>query len=69
MPEFLAAATSRAKPCFTIVPNEAGQWIARERLSGIERCFATQRAALHFVLFDLGAKAALVAPLSARVPQ
>lgn len=58
-----AAATRR--PCFTIAESAAGDWVARERRSGAERHFASQQAALHFVLFGLGRPAAaLLAPRS-----
>ena len=46
------------KPCFAIAQSDAGDWIARERRSGIERRFPSQQAALHFVLFDCRASAA-----------
>lgn len=56
-------ATSVSRPCFTIAEGDAGDWIARDRRSGAERHFASRRAALHFVLFDLGTPAAaLLAP-------
>lgn len=49
------AHTAAPAPCFTIAEDDAGGWIARERRSGLERRFPSQRAALHFVLFDLDA--------------
>jgi hypothetical protein len=56
MAELLAKAAPPApKPCFTVDQNEAGDWIARERQGAIMRVFATQKAAIHFVLFELGA--------------
>ena len=59
-----ARAALAPKPCFTIAEDDAGGWIARERVSGVERRFPTQQAALHFVLFDLGTRraAALLTP-------
>jgi hypothetical protein len=58
----LAAAT--VKPCFTVTQSDAGDWIARDRRAGIERHFASQKAALHFALFQFGdcAATALLAP-------
>lgn len=52
------------KPCFAIAQSDAGDWIARERRSGVERRFPSQKAALHFVLFDCRAQgaAALLTP-------
>lgn len=52
------------KPCFAIAQSDAGDWIARERRSGVERHFPSQQAALHFALFDRGlrASAALLTP-------
>jgi hypothetical protein len=59
-------AAAPPRPCFTIAECAAGDWVARERPSGAERHFASQRAALHFVLFDLGRPAAaLLTPRSA----
>jgi hypothetical protein len=53
-----------AKPCFTVAQSDAGDWIARDRRAGVERHFASQQAALHFVLFELGERTAtaLLAP-------
>lgn len=57
-------APPRRKPCFTITRSDAGDWIARERRSGVERLFPSQQAALHFALFDCRtpAAAALLTP-------
>ena len=61
------AVAAMPRPCFTIMAGDAGDWIARERRSGAERHFASQKAALHFVLFDLGTPAAaLLAPPPAK---
>jgi hypothetical protein len=58
-----SAKAAAARPCFTIAQSDAGDWIARERVSGAERHFASRKAALHFVLFGLGTPAAaLLAP-------
>ena len=46
---------------FTVARSDAGDWIARERQSGLERRFASRRAALHFALVERGA-CALLAP-------
>jgi hypothetical protein len=46
------------KPCFAIAQSDAGDWVARECRGGVERRFPTQKAALHFVLFDRRAHAA-----------
>jgi hypothetical protein len=58
------SAASPVRPCFTVAQSDGGDWIARDRRAGIERHFATQRAALHFVLFEFsgGGAAALLAP-------
>jgi hypothetical protein len=58
------AEASSSRPCFTITQSDAGDWIARERRSGTEHHFASQKAALHFALFEVGkrAAAALVTP-------
>ena len=44
------AAAAAPRPCFTIAPGDAGDWIARDRRGGAERHFASRKAALHFVL-------------------
>ena len=56
------------KPCFTVAQNNAGDWIARERRGAIVRVFPTQKAAVHFALFELGDRpaAALLTPRSAK---
>lgn len=61
---FAAPAPAAPKRSFIVSRSEAGEWIARERLGGIERRFASQKAALHFVLFELGERcaSALLAP-------
>jgi hypothetical protein len=58
------SAASPLKPCFTVARSDDGDWVARERRAGIERYFATQKAALHFVLFQFGGgrATALLAP-------
>jgi hypothetical protein len=69
MAELLAKAAPPApKPCFTVAQNEAGDWIARERQGAIMRVFPTQKAAVHFVLFELGdgAAGALLTPGGAK---
>ena len=48
------AAASPVKSCFTVAQSDGGDWVARNRRAGIERHFETQRAALHFVLFQFG---------------
>lgn len=54
---------------FSICQIESGDWIARERLGVLERSFPNRRAALHFVLFELGARApaALLTPEAGKV--
>jgi len=54
-------APAASKRGFTVAPSDAGDWIARERQSGLERRFASRRAALHFALVERGA-CALLAP-------
>ncbi len=51
---------------FSITRNDAGNWVARERPGGLEWRFASQRAALHFVLFEFNARSttALLTPCS-----
>jgi hypothetical protein len=69
MAELLAKAAPPApKPCFTVAQNEAGDWIARERQGAIMRVFPTQKAAVHFVLFELGDRvaSALLTPRGAK---
>jgi hypothetical protein len=70
MAEMLAAAL-RAAPLrrFTILETDSGRWIARERSGAVERSFPSQKAVVHFVLFELGAgaPAALLTPRSERV--
>ena len=58
-----------SKPCFTVAQNEAGDWIARERQGAIVRVFPTQKAAVHFALFELGNRpaTALLTPRSANL--
>lgn len=55
---------SRAALVISQTPD--GLWSVCDRRKGFERSFATQRAALHFALFEwggsLGAGAALVIP-------
>jgi hypothetical protein len=68
MAEPLAKAAPPApKPCFTVAQNDAGDWIVRERRGAIVRVFATQKAAVHFALFELGDRpaAALLTPRNA----
>lgn len=55
MADLLVKAPLSAKPCFAITETDAGDWTARERRSGIERRFQSQQAALHYVLFNVGA--------------
>ena len=66
---FAAALRSAAYRRFTILETDSGSWVARERGSAVERRFPNQKAAVHFVLFDLGAysRAALLTPRSERV--
>ncbi len=54
---------------FSLRQTHAGDWIARERNGAVERSFPSQKAAVHFVLFELGARApaALLTPRSERV--
>jgi hypothetical protein len=61
------AAPAARKPCFTVAQNDAGDWVARERRGTIVRAFPTQKAALHFALFELGNRpaAALLTPRGA----
>jgi hypothetical protein len=61
------AAPPALKPCFTVAQNDAGDWIARERRGEIVRVFPTQKAALHFALFELGNRpaSALLTPRGA----
>lgn len=49
---------------FTVARSDAGDWIARERRSGLERRFASRKAALHFALVECGGRCAcaLLAP-------
>jgi hypothetical protein len=68
MAEPLAKAVLPApKPCFTVAQNDAGDWIVRERRGAIVRVFPTQKAAVHFALFELGDRpaAALLTPRNA----
>jgi hypothetical protein len=62
-----AAPAAAPKPCFTVSQNDVGDWIARERHSAIVRVFPTQKAAVHFALFELGNRpaTALLTPRSA----
>ena len=53
MADPVAKAASPAA-CFTIAQDDAGDWIARERQGAIVRVFPTQKAAVHFALFELG---------------
>ncbi|HXY99349.1 MAG TPA: hypothetical protein VEI03_05080 [Stellaceae bacterium] len=52
MAEPLAKTAPPPKPCFAVTRSEAGDWIARECRSGVERRFPSQKAALHFALVD-----------------
>lgn len=65
------AAALRAAPHrrFTILETDSGAWVARERSGAVERRFSSQKAAVHFVLFELGAQApaALLTPRSESV--
>ena len=68
MAELLAKAAPPApNRCFTVTQNDAGDWIVRERRGAIVRVFATQKAAVHFALFELGDRpaAALLTPRNA----
>ena len=69
MAEPLAKAEPPApKPCFTISQNDAGDWFAHERCGAIARVFPTQRAAVHFALFEVGDRpaTALLTPRGAK---
>jgi hypothetical protein len=61
------AAPPALKPCFTVAQNDAGDWIARDRRGAIVRVFPTQKAAVHFALFELGDRpaSALLTPRGA----
>jgi hypothetical protein len=52
------------KACFSVAQNDTGDWIARERRSAIVRVFSTQKAAVHFALFEFSNRsaAALLTP-------
>jgi hypothetical protein len=68
MAKSLAAAPT-AHRCFSVLHTESSDWIVRERRGAVERSFPSQKAAVHFVLFELGAyaPAALLTPRSERV--
>ena len=69
MAEPLAKAAPPAPtPCFTVAQNDAGDWVARERHGAIMRVFPTQKAAVHFALFELGNRpaTALLTPRSVK---
>lgn len=65
--EHRTIAPQRCGGCSVVIPPAgAGLWLVRDRRHGVERAFATQRAALRFALFGevSGAPtgAALLAP-------
>ena len=64
MAKSLGAARATTHRCFVARHTESGRWIARERSGAVERSFPSQKAAVHFVLFELGAgaPAALLTP-------
>lgn len=61
-----AARCVGSRAALVIAQAPDGRWCVRDRREGFERSFATQRAALHFALFEWGgspgAGAALVIP-------
>jgi hypothetical protein len=69
MAELLAKVAPKASNrCFTVTQNDAGDWIVRERRGAIVRVSPTQKAAVHFALFELGNRpaAALLTPRNAK---
>ncbi len=63
----MAEAFAKAEPaaprsCFIVTRNDAGDWIASEQHGAIVRVFPTQKAAVHFVLFELGNRPATALP-------
>jgi hypothetical protein len=54
---------ARRRP-ISIFAAESGEWVARDGAGAAERRFPSRRAALHFVLFERGARApaALLTP-------
>lgn len=49
-----SAATPAAGRSLVVAQAPDGRWMVRDRRRGLEVPFATQRAALHFALFDIG---------------
>ena len=55
--KILDASSPRA---FVVEQSSAGDWVVSERRSGPQGSFASQQAAIHFVLFELDAHKASV---------
>ena len=55
--------------CLSVLHTVSGEWIVRERGDAVGRSFPSQKAAVHFVLFErgAGALAALLTPRSESV--
>lgn len=49
-----AACVAGYNAALIVAPTPDGHWLVRDRRRGLERRFATQRAALHFALFEIG---------------
>jgi hypothetical protein len=62
--QILEASSPRA---FVVEQSSAGDWIVSERRSGPQGSFASQQAAIHFVLFEFGAHKASVLLMPRRV--
>ncbi|MGO8920626.1 MAG: hypothetical protein ACLQJR_32435 [Stellaceae bacterium] len=61
------SASAAAPRCFAVSETADGQWLARERHGAVARVFPTQKAAIHFALFEIGNRpaSALLTPCDA----
>ncbi len=67
MSQFQPQAAAPLRRCISISETSGGQWLVRQ-LGADDRHFASQQAAVHFVLFELrqGPASALLTPAPAR---
>jgi hypothetical protein len=49
-----SAGSPKAPRGFAVSETEDGRWLVRERHGAVARLFPTQKAAIHFALFELG---------------
>jgi hypothetical protein len=63
MAQIVSAAGQPSLPVrrqFVVRQNDQGNWCTCERNGGIEHVFTTQREAIHFALYETGARCAAV---------